>query len=272
MSEAFTLDSISDIGLEDDLDVAVDSDSYQDQADPAPILAGDYRAKVVSHSLRQEFGDDGKPNGNIKLVDGRFPIIVLEQVEIIEGLDNPRKVGLFQDVTTKPFDRYGTKASGLGDLTRSFDQTRSWRGLQEGLATLREFIEQGGNFVAAYNWTAYDKEFVAAAFEQLGVSRNRSERNDNENKIVNAIYKAAKVRGMNNFPPAREGGAFPSHMLQRENVSFKNPVTNQTVTVEVPHRVIEARAEITRFYPSLEDRKLGSYPYKPRVQAKPVAA
>jgi hypothetical protein len=254
--------SLSDLeSIEDDLDVSMDPDTYQDQASPAPLVAGIYRGRVISHSKRME------QDGSLRLVDGKFPIIILAGVELVEGVENPpRKVYPFKEITTKPFERpfgSGRYATALGDFTRAFDQTRGWNGTQEGIRLLLEYFESGQLFTASYNWSVYDKEFVEAAREQLGLVGPQSE--ESAKKLLNAVYKAARVEGMNNFPPLRSG--FPNHVYERGNVVVKHPVSGASIVIEAATRYIEAKLVMTRVFPSLDERvRIGASAYKPRVQ------
>lgn len=246
---------LSDLEIGDDLDVSLDNDTYQDQANPAPPAAGNYRMKALSLEPKKN-----KEKKQI-LVDDKFPIFVIGVVDIVEGLvdanGNPttRKVGVFQDIGTKPFDRFGTPASGLGDLTRSYG-TPNWKGLDpqdpdSGISRLKEAFEQGSLFTAQFDWSVYDKEFVDNAFAQLNLQAGlkAKDRSEEDRKLVNAIYREARVTGMRNFP--YQNGRFV-HVLQRENVSFKHPVSGTIVTIEGDHRALEARGTLTKFYPNLD--------------------
>lgn len=241
---------LDDLVVGDDLDVSLDNDTYQDQANPAPPVAGNYRLRALSLDYRKNKA------GETVLDGGQFPIFVIGMAEIVEGLvdangqPTTRKVGLFADVKTKSYDRYGTPASGLGDLTRSYG-TPNWRGLQEGINVLKEAFESNALFTAQLDWSVYDKDLPIAAFEQLGITPGvaSKDRSEEERKIVNAIYKEARVVGMKNFPFNENTGKFV-HVLQRENVDIKLP--SGTVTIEMDHRALEARPTITRYFPAVE--------------------
>jgi hypothetical protein len=245
---------LNDLQISDDLGIALDNDTYQDQANPAPPVAGNYRIKALSldYSKYRKGDQQGQPI----LQDGKFPIFVIGMAEIVEGLvdsnGNPttRKVGLFQDVSTKPFSRSGVPASGLADLTRSYG-TENWSGLQAGIDVLRDAFEQQLAFTAQLDWSIYDSAFVTAAFEQLGLDKNvkNADRSEDERKLVNAIYREARVTGMRNFPYNPMTGKF-SHVMVRENVTFKHPVTGANITIEGDHRTFEARPTITRYFPN----------------------
>lgn len=265
---------LADLEVQDDLNVSMDNETYQDQANPAPPAAGNYGAKILKFDARRD--KDKKPV--FKGGDPRFPVLQIVSAELVEGLGDgvTRKVGLFYDIDTKPFDRFGVPASGLGDITRAYG-TDSWSGIPNGIELLKEAIQGNQLFYAQYDWNVYDKEFVEAAKEQLGLAnstRDSRDANESEKKLYNAMYRAASVTGMRFFPYNPDTGKF-SHMFVRGDVQVKNPTTNAIVTVEVPQRSLEARLTITRFFPKTQaesGRIVGGIgPAKTKPQALKVA-
>ena len=226
MAETLTL---ADLNLSDDLDIDINPDTYQDQTSPAPPAAGKYAFRVKKHSVRTN------KDGSIKLTDGTYPIINLQSVEIVEGLDSPRSIGLLQDIRTKPFMRNGFPVSMAGDLLRAFDQTRRAKGT-EVLEALNEFFGSGAVARGLFDWTAYDSEAARAAIDGLGGKVVLDAMTKQE---VNDFYSRFKVKGMKNFPITLNG---------RHNHFYTFPSGN----------VVEARVEIVRFYPSEEIVRLGS--------------
>lgn len=235
--------NLAELAFADDLDVGMDPETFVDQATPAPIYAGNYALRVDKYSQRKN------KDGSTKLVDGKFPIIVLETVTVVEGAvdkdDNPveRKFGLFADIPTKPFQREGVMVTRLGDITRAYDQTRQWRGLQEGLAVLQEFLDTNQIFRVQLNWLADDYKWSKSERERkgLGSDRNWNDFSDEEKKAINDIYNKAKLEGMSKFP--KHGNGRPNHVWA--NAPGGEPV--------------EAKVVIKRFFPSGETVKLGSF-------------
>lgn len=262
---------LSDLDLTDDLDVSMDNETYQDQSNPAPVAAGKYLATMLDLGYAKR--KDGTP---IKEND-EFPIFRLNMIEIVDGLGEgvTRKVGLFQDVKTKPFTRPGGGVvSNLGDLARALG-TDSWSGLSEGVSRLQEAYESNATFAAQYDWGIYDAAFLEAAFAQLKIAPKAADRdsdNADEKKLVGALYKAARVTGMRFFPVRADGGF--SHVLPRQNVAFTNPVTNQQVVIEGDQRTFEAKLQITRYFPKAEFEagRVVLGPSKVKPAALPVAA
>lgn len=260
---------LADMDVADDLNVSMDNDTYQDQANPAPPAAGNYSFKAVSLGPKL---DRTSKKPVFEGGDNRFPTFTLVTAEIVEGLENPRKVSLFHDIKTKPFARFGTPASGLGDITRAYG-TENWAGVRQGLQLLEE-AAQTGVFAAQLDWGIYDGEFVTAALEATGLANvDKDSRTDDQKKLLNAIYKAAKVTGMKFFPYNATTGRF-SHVFIRESVTFKNPNSGVNVTIDVPHRTIEARPQITRFFPKsdVDGGRVKIGPFNTKPVALKVAA
>jgi len=250
MAETFGLDTLE---LNDDLvgldGFGVDSENYNDQANPAPPVAGNYTARMTGEGVVPRTDKDGNPI----LQNDKFPILSLPKIEIVDGLDagGTRNVALFQDVPTKPFDRYGVPASALGDLIRAFDSSLSWRGLGEAKMLLKEFFDSNTPFTAQYDWSVYDKDFVTAALEQLEIPANREERTDEQKAAINAIYKAGRITGMRFFPFNENSGRF-SHVMTLGDITFRPGKNAAPRTIEVPQRALEARLTIVRYYPSAD--------------------
>lgn len=285
---------LSDLEINDDLDVALDNDTYQDQANPAPVAFGDYLLRLLADdgakqrdSITPAIIRSGEKKGQpvTRKVNGvDYPVLQLNTVEIVEGLGDgkTRKVSLFQEITTSSYERDGQNVSQLGDLARALGLP-SYSGIKEALNLLREAMASGATFGATLDWeSGYDKEFVTAAMEQLSLPVNDkgyfdwSSASDEQKKVNYTIQRYARVNGMRNFPFNAATGKF-SHVMQRGNVTFTDPNSKNKVTVEVPHRTLgEARAIIKvdfrdlKFIPR-ERVEQGRVTFGPRT-VKPAAA
>jgi len=217
--------SLDDIEkLNDDVTDVQVTDDYVDQSNPPPPLAGNYRLRVLDGDLKKD-----RETGELIEQDGKYPIFELRTVEIVEPAALTRKVALFQDIRSKPFDRQGYPASLFGDLIRSLDETARFVGMKAGVKLLRELLGKDTSFKVQLDWEATDLELVK--------SRRESGVTDNDE-----LYKDARVRGMKNFP--KLGNGKPNHV-------WTNPVSGNKV---------EARATIKRFYPSSDTKvKLGAF-------------
>ena len=220
-------------GVQDDLDVSMNPDTYQDQASPAPPAVGNYR--VIVKKAKQRTDKEGK----VVLADGKFPTITLEQLEIIEPAENARLFSPFHDLRTKPFERFGVLVSDVADFTRSVDAERGWSGLAEGIKLVDEYLDTNAAFTINVGWEAFDKSYLEQAMNDAGLTGvPRESRTDEQKQVLNAIYKKARVRT----------NAFPKKDGRRHHV------------VEGPSgEMLEAKPVITRFIPSTEaaNTKLG---------------
>ncbi len=217
--------SIADLPVNDDLDVPLNANDYQDQTGPAPAKPGIYRLTVVKAEPR-------KKDGQIVLAEGKFPTLVLQQVKIVEPVENERGVGVFTDVRFKPFTRKGpgqrdVVASDLFDLLRGFDDSANISGIEEAKQLLQQHLEQGSSFLAQIGWTGYDKDYVDQEFAKIGAA-DRSQRSSVAKDIANAIYAKARLNTKN-------------FTINGELVSSVTGPSGNTV---------EAQPKITRYYPS----------------------
>ena len=220
---------LADLQLTDDLDCSYTPGATPLQGNPAPLRAGNYRLRITDLKPRMR---DNVP----VMTDGKYPVLTINSVEILEPEDKAGKKisNLWHDLRTKPFNRNGVLVSPLADLLAAYDQTQGWHGLSEGRDLLAQFIADNRSFRCQLNWTAYDKAYADAQFLARGGANNC------DPATVKAIYAGARVRGMKNFPLNKDG-------------SFNH------VWVGPSWTPIEARLEITRFFPSNDTVRLGSF-------------
>lgn len=218
------MSSLLDFVQNDVLDVIVD-ETYEDQRNPAPVGAGNYTVRVTRHKGLTD------SQGNPILRDDTYPVIVIEQIEILEPSELAgRKVGLFQNFETKPSKRQ-RGGSDIGDLIRAHDATRTVQGLKEAVATFEELVGAGLPMNVRIDWEANDYEFTKSALAAAGLSGKRyAEMSDAEKTQANDIYNKSKLRGMKNFPKVGDG--------------FSHEWTGPG------GEVVEARPRIVRFFPS----------------------
>jgi hypothetical protein len=199
--------NIDDVQILDDLDVSVDQNDYVERQEPLPLTKGNYGVRIKSFDLRKL-----RDSEELQLQDGKYPIIVLQMVEIADAGQETNMVGrpvaLYQDIRTKPFTRTDnttgetSQANALGDLVRSADPSASFTGLKEGLALLQSLVAQGAVFYAPFDWEARDSSAAREAIEELE-SRARQNGEDVHGSAVrtarSAIYKKFTRKGMKNF-------------------------------------------------------------------------
>lgn len=162
----------------DDLDVSMNPDEYVDKAPPPPVTGGYYGFRIVKGGLKKVYQ---KPD-EIVLVDKKYPVIVIEQIEIVSPEDLPgisgRSVflqGFGQEFGTKPFERpdfvTGGKvpANNLADIIRSSEagQSESFRGTEEGLRLFQRLVADQTIFHGEVEWTAQDSKWVGVEVRAL---------------------------------------------------------------------------------------------------------
>jgi hypothetical protein len=218
---------IENISINDDM--TMDAAEYPAQVDAfAPPAPGNYRFKVGEYDWQRD------QNGNVQLTDGRYPTLVINDVTIVEGLDEPKKVAVYQRIRVKPFERFGRRASEFNDFLRAFDDTVSYGSWDEAQALMRELFETQ-TFRGQLNWTAYDKKFVEQCFNAIGGKVNASDEQSKD------IYKNARVNSYKRFPTMSNGK--PSH-----------------IWVGPSGEAIPAKPFIGRFIASSDDKKkLGAF-------------
>lgn len=233
--------SLAELLVSDDLDISVDPETYQDQVNPAPPLPGNYRMVVLGKIEQRK-----DKAGNAIMTDGKFPVFTIMRAKIVEPVECEKEFGLFHDLRTKPFERFTHVVSDIGDIVRSMDQTRDWRGLAEGLNILEELVATNTPFTVQGAWSGYDAAYVEAAFLEAGIAKGgekvalASERITKD--AYNAIYKKGRLN-TNDFKADGKGG-------------------RMQVATGPSGASIEARFQIRKFIPSLETTALGPFKVK----------
>jgi hypothetical protein len=234
--------ALADLFVEDDLNISVDPETYEDQSNPAPPAPGTYSV-VVLGKLRQKTEKDGQP----VLTDGKYPIFTIDRVKIVEPADSEREFGLFADVRTKPFERRGTVVSDVGDIVRAMDQTRKCSGMAEGVGALEEGVDTNTPFKVQLEWEAFDSKFCQEEFAKLGIdstqrgaSKKAIDAGLITKEVSNAIYKKARL-GTKAFPVIEKNGQ----------------LVRQGWTYGPSGEKLDARIRVQRYIPSLDDAVLG---------------
>lgn len=214
--------NISDLPVCDDLNIPVDPDTYQDQANPAPMAPGNYRAVITKFSARKDTA------GVLVLADGKFPTIIVEQIKIIEPVENARLVGVFSDVRFKPFERRGATgaamvASELYDLLRAYDETMRIDNYEHAKELLAQYLGQELPVLLQIKWEGYDKTYVDTQFAACGMPRANVAK-DVQKRIYDVGRKLSK--------------------------DFVVGGVRQASILGASGEVVEARAKIGRYFPS----------------------
>lgn len=177
---------------------AVDDDSYVDPAQRRLLPEADYLVQLDGVGIDKD--NDGKP----RLARGKYPTIKISRITVAQPEQFAGQIATFDErVYSVPFERNGSKASGLADMTRSLDQTRTWRQIPEGLQLAVELAE-GGHFAKVrVGWEAYDKDHYEALVSAAG---GESLVDDKQKK---QFRKDATIKGMKKFPRLPDGSYSP---------------------------------------------------------------
>ena len=134
--------------------------------------------------------------------DGQFNNMI--RIEEAEALDpqthevkgTARQIAIF----TTTYERRGVVVSGLGDLIRGIDATRSWKTMADAGAILNEAVDRKLPIRVKVIWEAYDRAF----FEREGgplLTNKSAEQKD--------LRKRSTTRGMQNFRALPDGSFSP---------------------------------------------------------------
>lgn len=224
-----------DFDFVDDMNVGVNPDTYPDQSNPAPVPACNYLLRVTKFDVQRDKEGNAVVYKNAA-GEPAYPVYIIEQAEVQEPSELAgRKIGLFQQVTTKPFNRNGEIASQMGDLLRSLDQSVAVRGTKAMIEAVTDLIINTP-IPVRLDWEANDFGFVKAEFERLFNGKRYGELDPSDKNVASGIYKRAKCAGQRNFPTFANG---------KRNHVWTGPSGD----------TFEARSKIVRYHPSLASIK-----------------
>ncbi len=225
---------MSDFDFDINDDLAVGEDYTGQQPGNKPPLPGNYQFKPEKWNYKT--GKDGKPvlykdrNGN-----PTYPVLSLVMAEISDPMEYGRRVALFQDVASNPFDRNGQVASQAADLLKALDPSATASNTGEVLAKVADALNAGQPFKARLDYSAYDKAAAAANVALLGSNPTPKQKAE--------AYRKAEIRGWRN--------------IKNSNVKAGKPELPITKWVGPSGTVVDVRPVLTVFYPGTEDVTLG---------------
>lgn len=230
---------MQDFDIQDDLQVN-ETEYPEQQSGFRPPLPGNYELSVPSEGWGMATQKNGDPvlykdrKGNPK-----YPVINLKQVEITQPFEYGRKVGVFQNISSVPFEREeGKMASQVADMLRSFDAGATAGNTGEVLKQLIPQLDnQQASFKARIDYEGYDKEFADAQFLAAGGKDNVTQ------KEKYAIYARASIKGYRKIQQSNIRNGKGNLPLWK----WQGPSGN----------IIEVKPRITTFFPSTEDVQLG---------------
>lgn len=222
--------------IQDDLQV---NEEYQAQSNTVrPPLPGNYSFRAEKWQFRTK--KDGSPllfkdsNGNPK-----YPVISLTTVEITDPMDNARKVVVFQDVPTNPFNRDGKPVSQAADLLRSVDAGIEAQNTGEVIRKVADALNAKQEFRARLDYKAYDKDYAAQMIAQLGSGATAKEKGE--------AYRKAEIKGYKKIRTANAQAGRPELGIYK----WVGPSGN----------VVDVQPTLTIYFPSTDNTvKLGPDP------------
>ena len=217
---------MEDFQIQDDLNLA---EMVHADTGPKPPLPGNYMFKPLKWQMRHDKAGkmilwnngDGVPT---------YPILSLTTAEIVDPIDNARKVVLFQDIPTSPFQREGKTASRAADLLIAIDATAAATNSGEVIRLLSERLNGEIPFRARLDYEGYDKTAAAQFVSELGPSPDK--------KAKREAYDKAKIRGYKKIAASNQKNGQPTLPLHK----WVGPSGN----------VIECSPVLTVFFPSDE--------------------
>lgn len=205
-----TVFDIDSIDVQDDLSVALDPETYQDALPPMPLNRGVYGSRIKDMDLAKD------KDGNLQLQNG-YPTLIIKQVEVVEGVERPRSLYLYQRVAIKPRTRTNfetnttTQVSDLADLVRSGDSSAQFSGWKEALGVLQSLVAQNTTFYHKADWEAADRDMIKEVVDSIKASAE-DENAPEVKKAISATYKTYTRRGQSKFK-APNGNGYVPYML-----------------------------------------------------------
>lgn len=177
--------SMANVPYNDD-DFNLDSESYVPTGTTILPQPGNYRVKVTSMKRKQD------KNGQVILQEEKYPILVLNRIEITEPAEDNGQFAVFQDVRTKPYARpagAGRKvaASDAADVLLSID-ANGLQGLVDFEDVGRELeqrLASGSEFPVYIGYSGYDKAQAQAALAKIGPNASQEQ--------INEAYNSARL-------------------------------------------------------------------------------
>lgn len=198
------------VSFADDLDVACDAAEYVEGAQtPPPPDKGNYRSRIT----KWDYARVSKDDQSIRLTKNdagvpTYPTIVIQEMELVEGVDRPTKIFPYQEFGLKPFKRKDfttgleRPANNLADMLRSADATATFSNLGEGIELFKSYVASGALFGHKLDWVGKDIAFGKAQAEAVKEAAKTAGQDLQSKEVkdkVNACWKAATRKGQANF-------------------------------------------------------------------------
>jgi hypothetical protein len=188
--------NLSDYNFEDIIDdLQVDSESYPDSKAGTGValpLPGTYLVKAHGVDYKK------KRDGGLVMWKEKYPIASIQVVEIVEPSEVARKVGVFHDVPTMPFERDGRMASQIADVLRSMDADAAVTGSGQVISQTMDRLKAGFEFRVRLDYRAYDSDFMKAELLKIqGLEKKEYYAKKNELEKRGSITGWSKIKKAN---------------------------------------------------------------------------
>lgn len=175
-----------------------DPSQYADQGQPILPDPGVYTLRVTSLGPKKD-----RATGQPVLIDGKFPVLTLNRVEIVEPEDDSAQYAVFADIGTKPFPRKISKGNSVGaskalDLVRAIDVnlTSDVESYEHAADVLTSALNSGATFQAKLGYKAVDRDAITRA--TAGVTDPEKIRQAwNSNTYYTKAFKRQDGKGYN---------------------------------------------------------------------------
>lgn len=216
----------------------IDNSDYVDQGQTILPTPGNYKFKALSVGRRKDRAS-GQPvlrAASVKLDpsgEKKWPILMLNRVEIVEPFEEGGVFPIFQEVTTSPYTRRGVGgkdvvAANHVDLLRSIDvDATDGLTVEQAIEEVEKLLASGQTFTSYVGYTATDIEWAKAQIAaQPGLDKDG----------VSKIWNQARLK----------------------TKDFRNADGSYRQQTQGPSgKVLDAKIVLTSFVPSNKDVQLG---------------
>lgn len=151
MSADFDPNSIAD-------DLEIDAQYPEQKVGNSVPLPGNYRARATKVDYKRN-----RTTGDVVLWKQKYPVISLPVLEVTEPAEYARKVGVFHEVPTMPFERDGKNASPAADVLLAIDPDFVGGNV---LGSVMDRLNAGMEFNVRLDYSAYDTQYVKGEMAQ----------------------------------------------------------------------------------------------------------
>jgi hypothetical protein len=207
-----------------------DPEVYAEAGQQLIPTPGVYRFRALSLGRKKD------KNGDPILRDGKWPILMINRVEIVDPVDESGSFAVFEEIPTKPMMRKlggrEVPAARHIDLMRAIDVETQVESFEEGIQEVEKLLSSGQTFVASLGYKAQDNEYAKARIADLGGFENAPR------EAQNAAWNDAK---------------FTTKDFKLPGGGYKTRITGKS------GKVLDAKLTLSKFYPSNANQEIGPY-------------